>query len=231
MSLDVKNATLTFPDGASGRITAVNDVSLHVAAGEFAAVTGPSGSGKSSLLAVAGLLQTPDSGVVTIDGKVVSGLSHKDAAAVRLSSIGFVFQQSNLIASLTSVEQLEIVARIAGRHGKDTTSRAKELLAAVGLEKVMDRRPAALSGGQRQRVGIARALMNEPKLLLVDEPTASLDTERGTAVVELLGRVTHEHQAATIMVTHDLHTLGAVDSLHEMVDGRLRTLDKAPTQG
>ncbi|MCG7430451.1 ABC transporter ATP-binding protein [Dermacoccus nishinomiyaensis] len=231
MSLDVKNATLTFPDGASGRITAVNDVSLHVAAGEFAAVTGPSGSGKSSLLAVAGLLQTPDSGVVTIDGKVVSGLSHKDAAAVRLSSIGFVFQQSNLIASLTSVEQLEIVARIAGRHGKDTASRAEELLAAVGLEKVFDRRPAALSGGQRQRVGIARALMNEPKLLLVDEPTASLDTERGTAVVELLGKVTHEHQAATIMVTHDLHTLDAVDSLHEMVDGRLRTLEAAPTQG
>ncbi|AIF41724.1 ABC transporter ATP-binding protein [Dermacoccus nishinomiyaensis] len=231
MSLDVKNATLTFPDGASGRITAVNDVSLHVAAGEFAAVTGPSGSGKSSLLAVAGLLQTPDSGIVTIDGKVVSGLSHKDAAAVRLSSIGFVFQQSNLIASLTSVEQLEIVARIAGRHGKDTASRAEELLAAVGLEKVFDRRPAALSGGQRQRVGIARALMNEPKLLLVDEPTASLDTERGTAVVELLGKVTHEHQAATIMVTHDLHTLDAVDSLHEMVDGRLRTLEATPTQG
>lgn len=231
MSLDVKNATLTFPDGASGRITAVNDVSLHVAAGEFAAVTGPSGSGKSSLLAVAGLLQTPDSGIVTIDGKVVSGLSHKDAAAVRLSSIGFVFQQSNLIASLTSVEQLEIVARIAGRHGKDTASRAEELLAAVGLEKVFDRRPAALSGGQRQRVGIARALMNEPKLMLVDEPTASLDTERGTAVVELLGKVTHEHQAATIMVTHDLHTLDAVDSLHEMVDGRLRTLEAAPTQG
>jgi len=231
MSLDVKNATLTFPDGASGRITAVNDVSLHVAAGEFAAVTGPSGSGKSSLLAVAGLLQTPDSGIVTIDGKVVSGLSHKDAAAVRLSSIGFVFQQSNLIASLTSVEQLEIVARIAGRHGKDTASRAEELLAAVGLEKVFDRRPAALSGGQRQRVGIARALMNEPKLLLVDEPTASLDTERGTAVVELLGKVTHEHQAATIMVTHDLHTLDAVDSLHEMVDGRLRTLEATPTHG
>ena len=231
MSLDVKNATLTFPDGASGRITAVNDVSLHVAAGEFAAVTGPSGSGKSSLLAVAGLLQTPDSGIVTIDGKVVSGLSHKDAAAVRLSSIGFVFQQSNLIASLTSVEQLEIVARIAGRHGKDTASRAEELLAAVGLEKVFDRRPAALSGGQRQRVGVARALMNEPKLLLVDEPTASLDTERGTAVVELLGKVTHEHQAATIMVTHDLHTLDAVDSLHEMVDGRLRTLEATPTQG
>ena len=171
------------------------------------------------------------SGIVTIDGKVVSGLSHKDAAAVRLASIGFVFQQSNLIASLTSVEQLEIVARIAGRHGKDTASRAEELLAAVGLEKVFDRRPAALSGGQRQRVGIARALMNEPKLLLVDEPTASLDTERGTAVVELLGKVTHEHQAATIMVTHDLHTLDAVDSLHEMVDGRLRTLEAAPTQG
>ena len=130
MSLIVDDAVLTFPDGA-GRITAVDHVSLSVEPGEFAAVTGPSGSGKSSLLAVAGLLQTPDSGSVAIGGRVVSGLSRKDAAAVRLSSIGFVFQQSNLIASLTSVEQLEIVARIAGRHGKDTASRAEELLAAA----------------------------------------------------------------------------------------------------
>lgn len=227
MSLDVKNATLTFPDGASGRITAVNDVSLHVAAGEFAAVTGPSGSGKSSMLAVAGLLQTPDSGVVTIDGKVVSGLSHKDAAAVRLSSIGFVFQQSNLIASLTAAEQLEAVARLDGRKGKAVQDRAMELLEAVDLKDAASRRPAQLSGGQRQRVGIARALMNSPELLLVDEPTSALDSERSSAVMRLIGDVTRDSGVATLMVTHDLPTLTAVDSVYEMVDGRLSRSERA----
>ena len=227
MSLDVKNATLTFPDGASGRITAVNDVSLHVAAGEFAAVTGPSGSGKSSLLAVAGLLQTPDSGIVTIDGKVVSGLSHKDAAAVRLSSIGFVFQQSNLIASLIAAEQLEAVARLDGRKGKAVQDRAMELLEAVDLKDAASRRPAQLSGGQRQRVGIARALMNSPELLLVDEPTSALDSERSSAVMRLIGDVTRDSGVATLMVTHDLPTLTAVDSVYEMVDGRLSRSERA----
>ena len=220
MSLIVDDAVLTFPDGA-GRITAVDHVSLTVEPGEFAAVTGPSGSGKSSLLAVAGLLQTPDSGSVAIGGRVVSGLSRKDAAAVRLSSIGFVFQQSNLIASLTAAEQLEAVARLDGRKGKAVQDRAMELLEAVDLKDAASRRPAQLSGGQRQRVGIARALMNSPELLLVDEPTSALDSERSSAVMRLIGDVTRDSGVATLMVTHDLPTLTAVDSVYEMVDGRL----------
>ncbi|CAM3479600.1 ABC transporter ATP-binding protein [Dermacoccus barathri] len=211
MSLIVDDAVLTFPDGA-GRITAVDHVSLSVEPGEFAAVTGPSGSGKSSLLAVAGLLQTPDSGSVAIGGRIVSGLSRKDAAAVRLSSIGFVFQQSNLIASLTAAEQLEAVARLDGRKGKAVQDRAMELLEAVDLKDAASRRPAQLSGGQRQRVGIARALMNSPELLLVDEPTSALDSERSSAVMRLIGDVTRDSGVATLMVTHDLPTLTAVDS-------------------
>ena len=226
MSLIVDDAVLTFPDGA-GRITAVDHVSLSVEPGEFAAVTGPSGSGKSSLLAVAGLLQTPDSGSVAIGGRVVSGLSRKDAAAVRLSSIGFVFQQSNLIASLTAAEQLEAVARLDGRKGKAVQDRAMELLEAVDLKDAASRRPAQLSGGQRQRVGIARALMNSPELLLVDEPTSALDSERSSAVMRLIGDVTRDSGVATLMVTHDLPTLTAVDSVYEMVDGRLSRSDRA----
>lgn len=220
MSLTVDHATLTFPDGA-GRVTAVDDASLTVAPGEFAAVTGPSGSGKSSLLAVAGLLQTPDSGTVTIGERTVSGLSRKDAAAVRLSSIGFVFQQSNLISSLTAAEQLEAVARLAGRKGKSVTRRAADLLESVDLTDAANRLPAQLSGGQRQRVGIARALMNAPQVLLVDEPTSALDSERSAAVVALIGEVTRAQGVATLMVTHDLPTLTAVDSVYEMVDGVL----------
>ena len=226
MSLIVDDAVLTFPDGA-GRITAVDHVSLSVEPGEFAAVTGPSGSGKSSLLAVAGLLPTPDSGSVAIGGRVVSGLSRKDAAAVRLSSIGFVFQQSNLIASLTAAEQLEAVARLDGRKGKAVQGRAMELLEAVDLKDAASRRPAQLSGGQRQRVGIARALMNSPELLLVDEPTSALDSERSSAVMRLIGDVTRDSGVATLMVTHDLPTLTAVDSVYEMVDGRLSRSERA----
>lgn len=226
MSLIVDDAVLTFPDGA-GRITAVDHVSLSVEPGEFAAVTGPSGSGKSSLLAVAGLLQTPDSGSVAIGGRVVSGLSRKDAAAVRLSSIGFVFQQSNLIASLIAAEQLEAVARLDGRKGKAVQDRAMELLEAVDLKDAASRRPAQLSGGQRQRVGIARALMNSPELLLVDEPTSALDSERSSAVMRLIGDVTRDSGVATLMVTHDLPTLTAVDSVYEMVDGRLSRSERA----
>ncbi|QNK53618.1 ABC transporter ATP-binding protein [Dermacoccus sp. PAMC28757] len=226
MSLIVDDAVLTFPDGA-GRITAVDHVSLSVEPGEFAAVTGPSGSGKSSLLAVAGLLQTPDSGRVAIGGRVVSGLSRKDAAAVRLSSIGFVFQQSNLIASLIAAEQLEAVARLDGRKGKAVQDRAMELLEAVDLKDAASRRPAQLSGGQRQRVGIARALMNSPELLLVDEPTSALDSERSSAVMRLIGDVTRDSGVATLMVTHDLPTLTAVDSVYEMVDGRLSRSERA----
>ncbi|KLO62364.1 ABC transporter ATP-binding protein [Dermacoccus sp. PE3] len=226
MSLIVDDAVLTFPDGA-GRITAVDHVSLSVEPGEFAAVTGPSGSGKSSLLAVAGLLQTPDSGSVAIGGRVVSGLSRKDAAAVRLSLIGFVFQQSNLIASLTAAEQLAAVARLDGRKSKAVQDRAMELLEAVDLKDAASRRPAQLSGGQRQRVGIARALMNSPELLLVDEPTSALDSERSSAVMRLIGDVTRDSGVATLMVTHDLPTLTAVDSVYEMVDGRLSRSERA----
>lgn len=221
MSLVLDHVTLTYPDGES-RLVALDDVSLSVEPGELLAVTGPSGSGKSSLLAVAGLLQTPDAGEVAVGGVDASSLGRTARTTVRRERIGFIFQQSNLLASLTAVEQLVAVAHLSGRRGADVRDRALALLDEVGLADQANRRPHQLSGGQRQRVGIARALMGQPAVLLVDEPTSALDAERGAAVVRLLARVTRERQVATVMVTHDPGHLGLVDRVVDMHDGRLR---------
>jgi putative ABC transport system ATP-binding protein len=219
--LHLENVTLTYPDGDE-HVVALDDVSLDVPAGRLVAVTGPSGSGKSSLLAVAGLLIPAASGVVTVGGDDVTRLKAKDRTRVRRERLGFVFQQSNLIASLTATEQLVAVTRLAGTYDHGTTARARELLTSLGLGAQLDRRPHQLSGGQRQRVGIARALVNDPEVLLVDEPTSALDAQRGRAVVELLRRVTHEHGVATVMVTHDHAQLDLVDDHVTLHDGRVR---------
>lgn len=241
-ALDISGVTLTFPDG-QGTVTALDDVDLSVGAGEIVAVTGPSGSGKSSLLAVAGTLIRPDSGTVTIADGVgnrdineaghsaarieLSTLSRRAAARVRRQRIGLVFQQSNLLASLTAREQLEVTARLGQslrldrRRRREVRATADRLLDRVGLADHAHKLPGQLSGGQRQRVNIARALMNEPTLLLVDEPTSALDQERGAEIIDLLVQISEEHSAATVLVTHDPTHLHRMDGVYEMVDGRL----------
>lgn len=221
MSLELNDVTLTYPDG-DGRLTALDRVSLAVPGGGLTAVVGPSGSGKSSLLAVAATLIRPDSGTVAVDGERVEGLAPGRLAELRRRRIGIVFQQPNLLASLTAAEQLQAMAQISGRPPRRARPRALELLEAVGLADLADRRPHQLSGGQRQRVNIARALMNDPAVLLVDEPTSALDHERGAAVVELIARLTREQGTATVLVTHDRAHLGAADRVAEVFDGRLR---------
>ncbi|MGN5378621.1 ABC transporter ATP-binding protein [Streptomyces lasalocidi] len=220
MSLDLSDVTLSYPDG-DDRLTALDHVTLRVPKGTLTAVAGPSGSGKSSLLAVAATLVTPDAGTVSVDGVTTTGLSRAELTGLRRRSIGIVFQQPHLLPSLTAVEQLQLMASIDGRSPAGARGRALELLAAVGLADRAGRRPHQLSGGQRQRVGIARALMNEPTLLLVDEPTSALDHERGAAVVDLLTRLTHERGTATVLVTHDRTHLRAADRIVEVRDGRL----------
>ncbi|ARF57967.1 ABC transporter ATP-binding protein [Streptomyces gilvosporeus] len=222
MSLELTDVTLTYPDGG-GRLTALDAVSLEVPAGRMTAVIGPSGSGKSSLLAVAATLITPDHGRVVIDGTDTTGLSRAELTALRRTTIGTVFQQPNLLPSLTAAEQLQVMAHLDGRSPRKAAARARELLAAVGLEGQADRRPHQLSGGQRQRINIARALMNEPAVLLVDEPTSALDHERGAAVLDLLTTLTHQRATATVLVTHDRSHLEAVDETAEVRDGRLGT--------
>ncbi|MFE7193562.1 ABC transporter ATP-binding protein [Kitasatospora sp. NPDC057541] len=220
MSLVLDHVTLTYPDG-DGRLTALDDVSLTVPKGTLTAVVGPSGSGKSSLLAVAATLIAPDSGRVVVDGTDTTGLDRTALTALRRHRIGIVFQQPNLLPSLTAVEQLQVMAHLDGRAPRSALPRALELLDAVGLREQVGRRPHQLSGGQRQRVNIARALMNDPTVLLVDEPTSALDHERGAAVLDLLTTLTHQRATATVLVTHDRTHLTAVDQVAEVHDGRL----------
>ncbi|WP_228718475.1 ABC transporter ATP-binding protein [Kitasatospora acidiphila] len=219
--LALRGVTLTYPDGEQ-RLTALDDVELRVAPGEFVAVAGPSGSGKSSLLAVAATLLTPDRGQVLIDDQDAGALSPAARTALRRERLGIVFQQSNLLASLTAVEQLLVVAHLRGKRPATARARAESLLASVGLTgPKQQRRPHQLSGGERQRVNIARALFGDPSVLLVDEPTSALDHERGRQIVELLAEVTEQHRTATVMVTHDHDLLGRTHRVLEMHDGRL----------
>ena len=220
MSLVLSNVTLTHADGDE-QITALDHVNLTVPEGQFLAVVGPSGSGKSSLLAVAGTLLTPDSGRVEINGTDVTDLDNAARTRVRREQLGFVFQGTNLIPSLTAVDQLLAVVHLNGERPRDAEARAEQLLGTVGLAGKLDRRPHQLSGGERQRVGIARALINDPAVLLVDEPTSALDHDRGVQIVELLADVTHSREVATVMVTHDSALLGAVDRVTRMEDGVL----------
>jgi putative ABC transport system ATP-binding protein len=230
MSILLEDVNLTLGDGDE-EVVALDHVTFGVADGELAAVVGPSGSGKSSLLAVAGALLRPTSGKVVVDGIDLAAISDKERTSMRRDKIGFVFQSSNLVPSLTATEQLQLIAHLEGMRPRQSRRRALELLDAVGMSHRADRRPHQLSGGERQRVGIARALMARPAVLLVDEPTSALDHERGAEIVQLLARESHENDVATVMVTHDTAMLDWVDSVHRMDDGRLSPAAPAMASG
>jgi putative ABC transport system ATP-binding protein len=217
--LSLSGVTLELGDGDE-TVLALDDVDLTVEPGEFVAVVGPSGSGKSSLLAVAGALVHPTRGSVHVAGEELDGLGARDRARVRRTSIGFVFQSGNLLPALSAADQLRLPLRF-NRPARARARDALALLAEVGMEAKADRRPHQLSGGERQRVGIARALVTSPRVLLVDEPTAALDRQRSRDVADLLARETRQHGVATVMVTHDHDILGACDAVYAMADGRL----------
>jgi len=218
--LNLINITLEYPDGDS-TLKALDAVSLAVGRGEFLSLVGPSGSGKSSLLAVAATLVKPTSGLVVIDGQDVSALKDAERTAMRRDKVGIIFQQPNLLPSLTAVEQLLIRDHLRGKAVRAALGKAHELLEIVGLAASANKRPHQLSGGQRQRVNIARALMGRPTVLLVDEPTAALDHERSESIVRLLRRITDEFATATVMVTHDTEFLPLTHSVATMRDGRI----------
>lgn len=227
MSLRVEAVSLVLGDGDQ-QVRALDNVTLNVAPGELLAVVGPSGSGKSSLLAVCGGLRSPTSGSIHVGGTEITALSREALTRVRRDSIGFVFQQSNLLPALTVLDQLLLTVHLRGTTpGAADRDRAMVLLQKVGMESRSRRRPAELSGGERQRVGIARALMSSPSLLLVDEPTSMLDQSRGQQIVSLLRAQCHEHKVAALMVTHDPDMLTYVDRAVHIADGRLKEVEVA----
>lgn len=220
LKLQLENITKTFGDGDSS-IKVLKNVTLNVKAGEFVALVGPSGSGKSTFLSVAGALLAPSSGRIVIGGQDLSQFSEKQMNEIRLDKIGFVFQSANLIPYLTVKDQLLLIAELSGKKGKQANQKADEMLSRLGLSHRAHAYPENLSGGERQRVAIARAWMNDPEILLADEPTASLDSERGRAVVEMLSQEVKERNKAAIMVTHDTRMLDLCDRVVYMEDGVL----------
>ncbi|PEL13923.1 ABC transporter ATP-binding protein [Bacillus sp. AFS017336] len=219
--LVLDNISKIYNDGDSSATTVLDQVSIQVKAGELVAVVGPSGSGKSTFLSIAGALLSPTSGKILIDDIEISKLPAKKLNEFRLSKIGFIFQMSNLIPYLTVKDQLLLIAELVGIKNKVAEKKANELLEQLGLSKRMRNYPENLSGGERQRVAIARALMNDPEVIFADEPTASLDSERGRAVVEMLSKEVKQRQKAAIMVTHDKRMLDLCDRVVFIENGKL----------
>lgn len=206
--------------------TALIKVSISVEPGEFVAVIGPSGSGKSTFLSIAGALLKPSEGNVIINGTNLSNLKPKELSKLRLEEIGFIFQNSNLVPYLTVLDQLLVVKKMKGPITSEDKQYAKELLEKVGLGDKLKNYPDQLSGGERQRTAIARALMNDPSIILADEPTASLDTQRAFEIVELMSHLLKSRNKAIIMVTHDERLLKYCDRVYQMIDGNLTLLEK-----
>jgi putative ABC transport system ATP-binding protein len=218
--LEVRDLVKTFTlDGTS--INAIDHVSFEVHAGEFVAVVGPSGSGKTTLLSILAALLTPTSGQVFIDGQELSRMNEQQRVRLRRSRIGFTFQSNNLIPYLTAQENVEFMLRLNGLRARNGRSRPDELLSRLGLGKRLHNLPAQLSGGEQQRVAIARALIHDPALVLADEPTAALDTQRAFQVVETFAGLIHEQNRTGIMVTHDLRLCKYVDRVIQMRDGQI----------
>lgn len=220
--LQVKDLKKTFRSGDT-TVIAVGDVSFEVPTGQFASIIGKSGSGKSTLLSLLGALDRPTSGAVIVGQQDVTKLGDHDLAMYRCRSIGFVFQNYNLVPNLTAVENVELPMEFAGVKKIDRVARAQELLTQVGLDEVKQRRkPGRLSGGEQQRVAIARALANRPKLILADEPTGNLDSQTGKLIFDLLHKLTKTENTTILVVTHDLAIAGKADRTLRLADGKLK---------
>lgn len=207
-----------FEDGGE-TITALKEASFTLNSGELVAIIGPSGSGKSTMLTMMGGLQRPTGGTITFNGENLSEMDEKERNKLRFNNIGFVLQASNLVPYLTLKDQFLLVDKFSG--SKKDEERADKLLDQLGIKKRKNQYPGDISGGERQRAAIARALYTEPNLLLADEPTASLDSEKAMEVIELLKEITVDSDRTTVIVTHDNRLLEYCDRVFKIVDGEL----------
>ena len=216
--IEMTQVTKTYGEGKM-KVVALHETNFQLNAGEFVAIVGPSGSGKTTFLTTLGQRQEASSGKILVKGKETGSLTEKEKTDLRFREFGFILQASNLIPFLTVKEQLDLIDRLD--KGKNSKSDRKELFELLDLEKVKDHYPKALSGGERQRAAIARALYNNPSIVLADEPTASLDTQRAYQVTEMLAAIAHEQGRGVIMITHDIRLLDKVDRIYVMNDGHL----------
>jgi putative ABC transport system ATP-binding protein len=226
--LAIKTERLTKIYGSGNtEVVAMRDASVHVRRGEVVALLGPSGAGKSTFLTAVGLITPLTSGRVTIGGTLVldGPYAQTNLQAFRRKHIGYVFQKSNLIPFLTACENVQVALELSGHGRRASRRRSLELLDYLGVADRERNLPSMLSGGQQQRVAVARALANEPSLLLADEPTAALDSHRGRQVMELFAKVAHEHGTGVVVVTHDHRSLDVFDTIYEMEDGTIRRME------
>lgn len=224
--LEISKVSKYYGEG-SNKVTALEQVSISVEPGEFVAVVGPSGSGKSTFLSIAGALLKASEGEVRLNGQPISTFSDKELSSVRLKEIGFIMQSSNLVPYLHVLDQLLIVKKMAGKIKAEDRAFAVKLLEELGLGSKLKSFPEELSGGEKQRTAIARALMNHPNVILADEPTASLDTQRAHEVVNLISHQVKTRKIAAIMVTHDERMLEYCDRVYHMEDGKLLLAERA----
>jgi putative ABC transport system ATP-binding protein len=219
--LKVSNLTKSYSSG-DGTVTAVKDISFAVPQGQFASIIGRSGSGKSTLLSLLGALDKPTSGSIQVDEQDLTKLGDHALIAYRCKTIGFVFQNYNLVPNLTALENVMLPMEFAGTSASERKARAQQLLEQVGLEGTKQvRKPGRLSGGEQQRVAIARALANKPALILADEPTGNLDSQTGKMIFELLHNLSRTENVTVIVVTHDLSIAGKTDETFKLQDGSL----------
>ncbi len=203
-------------------VQALRGLDLKIESGEFVAIVGPSGSGKSTLMHIIGALDVPDRGEVLLDGRDISRYGESELAELRGKKVGFVFQTFNLIHTLSSLENVALPLTFQGVGKEEREERAADLLEMVGLGERLKHRPAELSGGEQQRVSIARALVNEPEMLLADEPTGNLDSDTGEAIMELLTSLNRDKGMTVVVVTHNPRDAGYADRTVNMIDGMIR---------
>ena len=218
-TLRVEGVTKRFGAGAT-EVVAVRNVSLAVAPGEVVLIMGPSGSGKTTLLSMLGALLKPTEGAIHLNGEVISALAENRLPDIRLRQFGFIFQDFNLLSALTALENVAIVAELAGMRNGAARKKAAALLTELGLGGRLNFLPEKLSGGEKQRVAIARALINDPTLILADEPTANLDSKIGHEIMRLLRNIAREQGRSVVIVSHDQRIKDIADRVLWLEDGR-----------
>jgi putative ABC transport system ATP-binding protein len=226
---ELRAATKRYNDGAT-QVTAVDSIDLTIHRGEFVALAGPSGSGKTTMLQLLGALDRPTSGEVLFEGRRAESMSDGDLAALRRNTLGFIFQQFNLIPTLTARENVEVAIAPTAVGAAERRRRAGWLLERVGLGQRSDHVPSQLSGGEQQRVAIARALSNEPSVLLADEPTGNLDTATGDEVIGLIQKLWQERGLTVVLVTHDRGVAQRAPRVVRLRDGRLASAELEPAE-